>query len=141
MSGQVGYLSGRVPCFPRTLSGKNRQLLQVATSDTYPHLAQDISFTAHRAQSYEKNPVVRLRPLRGGHRPLLGSQGRHSTNSRQKMLDHDRYSNNQRDSTHGESSAWRTMEGGWHPGAPSSFRIRGIVSNGRSWGDPELEVQ
>ncbi len=75
-SGQVGCILGRVPRLYWTLSGKNRQPLQAAISDTYSHLAQEISFTVHRAQSSRNDPVVRFRPLRAGYRPLLDGQGR-----------------------------------------------------------------
>ena len=46
-----------------------------------------------------------------------------------------------RDSTRGRSSARCTKTGGWHPGAPPSFRFWGIVSNGRSWGGLGLDVE
>ncbi len=95
-SGQVGCLFRRFPCLHWTLSGKNCQPLQAATSDTYPYLAQDISFTAHRAQGPGNDPVVRFRPLLAGYRPFSDGQGRYLTNNRQKMFNHDRCSNNQR---------------------------------------------
>ena len=47
----------------------------------------------HRAQSQGGNPMVRLGSLRSGYRPFSGSKGGHSANNWQKMLDHDRYSN------------------------------------------------
>ncbi len=45
-----------------------------------------------------------------------------------------------RDSTQGEPSAWRTKAGGWHTGAVSIFKERGIVSNSRSWDGPGLKI-
>ncbi len=45
------------------------------------------------------------------------------------------------DSTHGESSAWRTKVGGCRPGAVSSSKVRGIVISGRSWVGLRFEIE
>ncbi len=92
---QIGCLSGRVECFHWALSKKNHQPLQAAASGAYSHLAQDVSFTMHRAQSPGDDPMARHRPPREGYRPLLGNQDRYSANNWQKMPIHNRYSDSQ----------------------------------------------
>ena len=131
-------------CLHRTLGKKNRKPLQNAISGAYPRLAQDVSFTAHCARSLGEDPVVRFRPLREGYRPLSGTERRHLTTIGRKCpttKDAATTSTSTRDSTRVESSAWRTKIGRWHPGAPCSFKMRGIVTDGRSWGGPGLEIE
>ena len=96
-SGQVGCLSGTVPCLHWTLSEKNQQPQQAATSDACAHLAQGTSFSTHRARGPGKDPVVRFRPSHERYRPFLGGQARYLANNRSKMPNHRyryRYSNN-----------------------------------------------
>ena len=56
-------------------------------------------------------------------------------------IDRATISTSMRDSTHGESSAWRTKMGGCHPGAVSSSKVWGIVISSRSWGGLGFEIE
>ncbi len=121
-SGQVCCLSRRVPCFHGTLSGKNCQPLQAATSDTYPHLAgtyrrvSTSRCTAHKVRGIFQWYASGLYAKGIGHF-WLAIMGTSRTIGKKCSTTTDTATTNtsMRDSTHGESSAWRTKMGGWHP--------------------------
>ncbi len=48
--------------------------------------------------------MERFKSLRGGHRPLLGGQGRYLADNWRKMLNHDRYKNDKH--THARLYPW-----------------------------------